>query len=363
MSDRYAQLVNAPVVSTVATPARAAAAGRRSSALRPGGPRRSTGRLLLRRGPGRAPASEPLDGASLDRIGVERGRRRGQGQGARLRRHRDRRLDRAGRAAALLLPGGRPAASAAAGSSCSARRRRRPARPAPPPRSGRSRASPARSARRSAAAARPRSSCYVAPGGEDAARLDPALPALAALGLRLRPGRRGSATGVAPTPRDRLGAAARGQGRAGHRRLARDRRGDRRRPSPATAPRSSASTCRRPAEDLRRGRRARSAATAIELDITAADAPERDRRRASPSGVDIVVHNAGVTRDRTIAKMPEERWAQLMEINLSSEERIDDALLDGEPAAPPTGASSASPRCRGSPATRARPTTPPRRPA
>jgi len=26
--------------------------------------------------------------------------------------------------------------------------------------------------------------------------------------------------------------------------------------------------------------------------------------------------------------MPEERWAQLMEINLSSEERIDDALLD-----------------------------------
>ena len=27
--------------------------------------------------------------------------------------------------------------------------------------------------------------------------------------------------------------------------------------------------------------------------------------------------------------MPEERWATLMEINLSSEERINDALLDG----------------------------------
>jgi 3-oxoacyl-[acyl-carrier protein] reductase len=27
--------------------------------------------------------------------------------------------------------------------------------------------------------------------------------------------------------------------------------------------------------------------------------------------------------------MPEERWSELMEINLSSEERIDDALLDG----------------------------------
>jgi len=44
-------------------------------------------------------------------------------------------------------------------------------------------------------------------------------------------------------------------------------------------------------------------------------------------GVDIVVHNAGVTRDRTIAKMPEDRWSGLLEINLSSEERIDDELL------------------------------------
>jgi 3-oxoacyl-[acyl-carrier protein] reductase len=41
-----------------------------------------------------------------------------------------------------------------------------------------------------------------------------------------------------------------------------------------------------------------------------------------------MVHNAGVTRDRTLAKMPAERWSELMEINLSSEERIDDALLE-----------------------------------
>jgi len=67
---------------------------------------------------------------------------------------------------------------------------------------------------------------------------------------------------------------------------------------------------------------------AIELDITATDAPERIAERFA-GGVDVVVHNAGVTRDRTIAKMPEERWSQLMEINLSSEERINDALLDG----------------------------------
>ncbi len=68
---------------------------------------------------------------------------------------------------------------------------------------------------------------------------------------------------------------------------------------------------------------------AIGIDITAEDAPKRIAERLS-GGVDIVVHNAGVTKDRTIAKMPEERWAQLMEINLSSEERINDALLDAK---------------------------------
>jgi 3-oxoacyl-[acyl-carrier protein] reductase len=67
---------------------------------------------------------------------------------------------------------------------------------------------------------------------------------------------------------------------------------------------------------------------AIGLDITADDAPERIAERFEEDQVDVVVHNAGVTRDRTIAKMPEERWAQLMEINLSSEERINDSLLE-----------------------------------
>jgi 3-oxoacyl-[acyl-carrier protein] reductase len=64
----------------------------------------------------------------------------------------------------------------------------------------------------------------------------------------------------------------------------------------------------------------------IQLDITAADAPERIAAELS-DGVDVVVHNAGVTKDRTIAKMPEARWTQLMEINLTSEERINEALL------------------------------------
>jgi 3-oxoacyl-[acyl-carrier protein] reductase len=68
----------------------------------------------------------------------------------------------------------------------------------------------------------------------------------------------------------------------------------------------------------------------LALDITADEAPERiagalDRQH---DGVDIVVHNAGVTKDKTIVGMDEERWTTLIDINLSSEERINDALLD-----------------------------------
>ena len=65
----------------------------------------------------------------------------------------------------------------------------------------------------------------------------------------------------------------------------------------------------------------------LALDITADDAPARIAGELR-EGVDVVVHNAGVTLDRTMAKMPEERWSRLMEINLTSEERINDAILE-----------------------------------
>jgi 3-oxoacyl-[acyl-carrier protein] reductase len=68
---------------------------------------------------------------------------------------------------------------------------------------------------------------------------------------------------------------------------------------------------------------------ALALDITSAEAPQRIAERFA-GGLDILVHNAGVTRDRTLAKMPEERWSGLMEINLSSVERVNDALIDGK---------------------------------
>jgi len=79
------------------------------------------------------------------------------------------------------------------------------------------------------------------------------------------------------------------------------------------------------AEDLRRAM-ARLDGEAIELDITAPDAPDVLAQRFS-TGLDVIVHNAGVTRDRTLAKMPGERWSELMDINLCSQERIDNALL------------------------------------
>jgi len=44
-------------------------------------------------------------------------------------------------------------------------------------------------------------------------------------------------------------------------------------------------------------------------------------------GVDVVVHNAGVTRDKTLARMSEELWKAVIEINLIAPQRIDQELF------------------------------------
>ncbi|SCF85450.1 3-oxoacyl-ACP reductase [Streptomyces sp. Ncost-T10-10d] len=67
-------------------------------------------------------------------------------------------------------------------------------------------------------------------------------------------------------------------------------------------------------------------ATALPLDITADDAAERIAA-AAPDGLDILVHNAGITRDRRLANMPPDRWASVIEVNLGSVLRTTDALL------------------------------------
>jgi 3-oxoacyl-[acyl-carrier protein] reductase len=45
-------------------------------------------------------------------------------------------------------------------------------------------------------------------------------------------------------------------------------------------------------------------------------------------GVDIVVHNAGVTRDKTLGRMPEDLWDMVLSINLGAPQRIDRELFE-----------------------------------
>ncbi|WP_324786391.1 3-oxoacyl-ACP reductase [Streptomyces sp. H51] len=66
--------------------------------------------------------------------------------------------------------------------------------------------------------------------------------------------------------------------------------------------------------------------TALALDITAADAGRR-MAEALPDGLDVLVHNAGVTRDRRLVNMPAERWSSVLEVNLASVLRSTDELL------------------------------------
>ncbi|MGW3249965.1 3-oxoacyl-ACP reductase [Streptomyces fungicidicus] len=66
--------------------------------------------------------------------------------------------------------------------------------------------------------------------------------------------------------------------------------------------------------------------TALPLDITAADAGARIAE-ALPDGLDVLVHNAGITRDRRLVNMPAERWNPVLEVNLASVLRTTDALL------------------------------------
>ncbi|MFZ3568858.1 3-oxoacyl-ACP reductase [Streptomyces sp. BH097] len=65
---------------------------------------------------------------------------------------------------------------------------------------------------------------------------------------------------------------------------------------------------------------------ALPLDITAEDAGERIAEFV-PDGLDTLVHNAGITRDRRLANMPAERWGSVLEVNLASVLRTTDSLL------------------------------------
>ena len=66
------------------------------------------------------------------------------------------------------------------------------------------------------------------------------------------------------------------------------------------------------------------------LDITAKDAPQRvaHHLKTNHGGVDVVVHNAGITRDKRLMNMAEDRWDSVIAVNLTAPERITRELLD-----------------------------------
>ncbi len=67
----------------------------------------------------------------------------------------------------------------------------------------------------------------------------------------------------------------------------------------------------------------------LTLDITAKDAPQRIARHVEEQhgGVDVVVHNAGITRDKKLANMKTDGFAATIAVNLTAPERITTELL------------------------------------
>jgi 3-oxoacyl-[acyl-carrier protein] reductase len=71
--------------------------------------------------------------------------------------------------------------------------------------------------------------------------------------------------------------------------------------------------------------------SALPLDITAADAAALLQAHVGQYGAfDVVVHNAGITRDKTIAKMTEVAWRSVLAVNLEAPLQLSQALLDNQ---------------------------------
>jgi 3-oxoacyl-[acyl-carrier protein] reductase len=82
-----------------------------------------------------------------------------------------------------------------------------------------------------------------------------------------------------------------------------------------------------PAKDALNALAARLGGQAVALDICAADAAAQ-LVAALPDGVDIVVHNAGITRDKTLKNMSDALWDSVINVNLRAPQVLTQALLD-----------------------------------
>ncbi|WP_418909276.1 3-oxoacyl-ACP reductase [Glutamicibacter endophyticus] len=69
--------------------------------------------------------------------------------------------------------------------------------------------------------------------------------------------------------------------------------------------------------------------TTLQLDVTAADAGQRiiDHAVNRYGHLDLVVHNAGITRDKLLANMDQARWDSVIAVNIASQLRMNEAFL------------------------------------
>ncbi|SEQ82755.1 3-oxoacyl-[acyl-carrier protein] reductase [Pseudomonas sp. NFACC02] len=72
---------------------------------------------------------------------------------------------------------------------------------------------------------------------------------------------------------------------------------------------------------------ARLGGQAVVLDICAPDAAAQLIDRI-PDGLDIVVHNAGITRDKTLANMTPDFWDSVLNVNLNAPQVLTQALIE-----------------------------------
>ncbi|MEP7179134.1 MAG: 3-oxoacyl-ACP reductase, partial [Pseudonocardiales bacterium] len=72
--------------------------------------------------------------------------------------------------------------------------------------------------------------------------------------------------------------------------------------------------------------------TTLHIDVASPEAPRRllDYLAAHTDGLDVLIHNAGITRDKLLANMTPEQWDTVIAVNLISQLRINAALLGSE---------------------------------
>lgn len=70
--------------------------------------------------------------------------------------------------------------------------------------------------------------------------------------------------------------------------------------------------------------------TALQLDITTPDAGAKIAAAVATKGggLDVIVHNAGITRDKLFVNTDADRWGSVINVNLASQFRINKVLLD-----------------------------------